>query len=1016
MQRILALFFLLIAGWSLSPVFAQDFTKLDPRFRALLGRELPDLKILSEAPLLNTLETWRDGKPLFAAIIYSKNAAQLYASGIPLNTIHKNFATARLTLADLLKLAQTDGSFFVVPAQEEHLNNDLACGASGAALVHNGFINNTAYRGQNVLVCIIDTGIDWTHKNFRSPSDTSSSRILYIWDQTLLAGAGESTPGETGCNYGVEYGKAQIDNELDGTPAGYVREKDTNGHGTHVAGTAAGNGYASPDSSKYAGAAPAADLLIVKAGNGSFSTTNLVDAISYARQKATSLGKAVVINLSIGSDAGSHDGTDAKSQAINAFCGAGRAAVLSAGNSGESAIHISATVAANDSSQITFTVPSYTANTILSGISDNFIFDLWTENDQPVTARVITPNGYRVTQAADGYSNTNTNDGYVYLDNNISSQNNDRNVFMYIHDGTLLSKNPVAGAWTLRIKNSTAQAITWHGWLYDYTIGTNGTVTLNSGNTDYTLSNTAGSAVIVASYVHRWMWQASDGNSYSYGSPNRTDNISSFSSKGPTRTGEQKPDVAAPGQGVASARSKDITPSAAALLSGGKHHIMQGTSMSAPTVTGLTALLLQQNNSRTATEVRTLLTQAADQDSYTGSVWNATWGFGKVNIFDALVQAVNADQSSDKKCLQYDLQNGDASRTINSGEKIAVRFSPDLFGRVAGCFFHPSSSFSLTGPACFEIWSDNGSGRPLARIGQTKQLAAHQVLKTSWNYVDLLDCDVMVEPGQEYHMVLYGYNSSDSYTFRHDNGDPTGRSSIYSGSSWSAVSSYDFRMRIVIARRGVLAQTKLYLQGPYDTANHRMTTLLNSGHNLPLTSPYSQNPRTVTAIPANAVDWVLLQLKSTPSGSTLVSQSVFIDKNGRLVSDDGLVDKVMLDVAPADYFVTIRHRNHFITQSSSSHTLNGNTSTLYDFSTAAARFVDANAAHEVESGIWSICSGDLNQDGLLTTQDYLPWYRSWLNSESGYRDADVNLDGTVGTADYEQWLNNAKTGARNELP
>ncbi len=1016
MKRIWLLFFIVSACISNFSVLAQDFNKLDPRFQALLGRELSDPKLPTEAPLLNRLDGLRDGKPLYAAIIYTKNAAQLKAAGIPLNTLHTNFATARLTAADLFKLAQTDGSFFVAPAQEEHLLNDLTQGSSGAALLHSGFVNKTAYKGQNVLVCIIDTGIDWTHKDFRAPGDTTKSRVLYIWDQTLTAISGESTPGETGCNYGVEYTKTHIDNELDGTPPGYVREKDTNGHGTHVSGIAASNGYASPDSVKYSGGAPAADLLIVKAGNGSFSTSNIIDAISYAQQKAASLGKACVINMSLGSDAGSHDGTDAKSQAVDEFCGSGRAVALSAGNSGDLAIHISATVAANDSSTVTFTVPSYTANPPIVGPGDNFIFDLWLDNDQGVTARVITPNGYRVTQTADGYSNINTNDGYVYLDNYISSQNNDRNVLMYIHDGTLYNKNPKAGTWTLRIINPNAQAVAWHGWLYDYSIGTNSTVTLNSGNTSYTLSNTASEAIIVGSYVHRWMWQAYDASTYSYGTPNRTDNISSFSGIGPTRTGGQKPDITAPGQGVVSARSKDVTIDASWLVAGGKHFINQGTSMSSPAVAGLAALLLQQNPSRSADQVKSLLTQTADQDSYTGSVWNATWGYGKVNVFDAMVQAVNGNMSSDKKCLQYDLQNGDGARSIGSGQKISVRFSPDLFGRVAGCFFHPYSSFNLTGPVCFEVWSDNGSGRPLAAISRTKLLPVHKVLKSSWNYVDLADCDVMVEPGQEYHMVLYSYNSSNTYSFMHDNGDPTDRSSIYNGSSWSAVTSYDFRIRPVVARRGVMVQSKLYLQGPYDAVNHRMTTLLNSGNHIPETSPYDEDNRTVASVPADAVDWVLLQLKTAPAGAALVSQSAFLDKYGCLVSDDGLVDKIMLEIESADYYLTVRHRNHFIAQSSSRHTLAGNATMLYDFSSAADHFVDTDAAVQLETGVWGIRAGDINQDGILTTRDYVPWYRSWINSETGYRDEDFNLDGSVGTADYQMWRNNTQAGAKNRLP
>ena len=125
-----------------------------------------------------------------------------------------------------------------------------------------------------IILCIIDTGIDWEHKDFRDPVDDSQSRILYIWDQTLIPQGGELSPAEDGLGYGVEYTQAQIENEIDGTPTGFVREQDTHGHGTHVTGTAAGNG-ASFTNLKYAGLAPQADIIVVKAGNGSFSEANI---------------------------------------------------------------------------------------------------------------------------------------------------------------------------------------------------------------------------------------------------------------------------------------------------------------------------------------------------------------------------------------------------------------------------------------------------------------------------------------------------------------------------------------------------------------------------------------------------------------------------------------------------------------------------------------------------------------------------------------------------------------------
>ena len=208
--------------------------------------------------------------------------------------------------------------------------------------------------GKGVIVGIVDTGIDYKHEDFID--DTGKSRILYIWDQTDAGGPNPSYP----YNYGSEWTKTQIDNEIDGTPAGIVREEDTNGHGTHVAGTAAGDGSATNGdelAGKYKGMAPEAELIIVKTD---LTSCHIIDGVNYIFSKANSLGKPAVVNLSLGTHQSPHDGTGSLSHAMDESIKTGgsetkgRVVVVAAGNEGSDEIHAEANILPGSSETIKF--------------------------------------------------------------------------------------------------------------------------------------------------------------------------------------------------------------------------------------------------------------------------------------------------------------------------------------------------------------------------------------------------------------------------------------------------------------------------------------------------------------------------------------------------------------------------------------------------------------------------------------------------------------------------------------
>lgn len=164
--------------------------------------------------------------------------------------------------------------------------------------------------GKGVLVAIVDSGIDYRHRDFRNQDGTT--RILNLWDQT-----GTGSP-PAGYHIGTEYTKTEIDAVLNSermTADEEVRGEnrvltvDNSGHGTAVAGIAAGNGSSSEGI--YRGAAPQSELLIVKLGqpreNGFPRTTELMQGLDYVIRKALEYHRPVAVNVSFGNTYGSHE-------------------------------------------------------------------------------------------------------------------------------------------------------------------------------------------------------------------------------------------------------------------------------------------------------------------------------------------------------------------------------------------------------------------------------------------------------------------------------------------------------------------------------------------------------------------------------------------------------------------------------------------------------------------------------------------------------------------------------------
>jgi hypothetical protein len=146
---------------------------------------------------------------------------------------------------------------------------------------------------------------------------------------------------------------------------------------------------------------------------------------------------------------------------------------------------------------------------------------------------------------------------------------------------------------------------------------------------------TSNSCIAVGAYITKRRWAASTGQTLGYVGLTDDDlgSIASFSSMGPRRDGVMKPEITAPGMGIASAVSFDANPNddPQRLLPGGTHTINQGTSMASPHSAGVVALILQHHPNSDHSAILNALTATARDDAHTGSVPNNSFGHGKVD-------------------------------------------------------------------------------------------------------------------------------------------------------------------------------------------------------------------------------------------------------------------------------------------------------------------------------------------------------------------------------------------------
>ncbi|PKK91510.1 MAG: hypothetical protein CVV64_07070 [Candidatus Wallbacteria bacterium HGW-Wallbacteria-1] len=567
--------------------------------------------------------------------------SKIRARGGIVHSTTGNILTARVPLSAMDELASYPEVTYV---QGDHLLFpllDLSKADTNVDDVQLGTDLPRSYDGKGVLIGIVDTGIDFRHQDFID--ENGKTKILYIWDTTDDGGP---APKEISEPYGSEYTADDINDEIDGSPTNLVRERDTNGHGTHVAGMAASFGRAQGN---YKGVAPGAELIIVKGGNGSFRTSDVMNGIDYLVKKATALGRPIVINLSLGGHSGPHDGTHLEEAKIDSLSGPGRVFTIAAGNEGNDLIHCGYWTASTeqDTQFKIYQSLDSSGRDISSGL-----IDLWysTGSIEFKLQAFDVNTGFLIDETvwikhgdeAKGITINDATQTYGRVDvwAGTSALNNQRNVYFIAYQEN--GDSGIHGRkvfWKLKTRGSG----NFDGWINGGLFLVHDPVVPTDGNNDSSVGmpGTASQAITVANYTTRAQWVDVDGNSQSWSTEMKVGHIATSSSKGPTRnpsfTG-QKPEIAAPGSMIIAPLSADVAnPSRKYMISTNVHRVMNGTSMASPFVAGVIALMLQKNKDLTPQKIETYLTQNATVDAITGnSLPNPIWGYGKVDALKTI--------------------------------------------------------------------------------------------------------------------------------------------------------------------------------------------------------------------------------------------------------------------------------------------------------------------------------------------------------------------------------------------
>ncbi|HUU28890.1 MAG TPA: S8 family serine peptidase [archaeon] len=519
--------------------------------------------------------------------------------------------------------------------------------------------------GKGVLIGVLDSGIDWRHRDFRSSDgSTRLAAILDLSESSASLPGGE--PGAEGPFGGILYTSEHINDALRNGRT--LRHADYLGHGTHVAGSAAASPAYPPDTiGIYGGIAGGAEIVAVKVSStprdSFFSEVNIMNGLSFLDSLAAALGRPYVCNMSFGGALGSHDGMSSFERFIADFAAeglSGRALVAASGNERHRSAHSAGNFVESegDSTALELLVNGQGSK------NDELRVEIWLSTGHPgMNFSLVTPDGTILGPFKDGFRNEEgfiTEEGIIFVENAFGGpdpESGDRLIAADFYDLAALDESAAednieisTGAWRFILQSRT-------GSFDAYVYGTDGlSARFGSHVTELgtiSVPGTSPELITVGAYTSRDDWVSlepgvSSARQFLGGSVPGT--LTYFSSLGPNRKGLLKPELTAPGRWIMASLSRMAWPVDEPLSLfhspvGGKPLLMvaldsihaagQGTSFAAPHVAGICALLLEANPNLTNQEIKNILTSTAATDSMTEGVPGNFWGYGRANAISA---------------------------------------------------------------------------------------------------------------------------------------------------------------------------------------------------------------------------------------------------------------------------------------------------------------------------------------------------------------------------------------------